>query len=237
MNNLFSFRWVNTKAIILTDFTVERTALEELGFRNVVQKNLNTTSAEDRLSNRNVMSYLRKTVPKVFQNTLSVLSTSTIQQFLDELVWREINGSCSADAFHNIIRDLSAQARAETGMPLIKRLPLVSVDPFKDWSITQTKPVQKPTQAKPTQAKPSSAAQVPSSETTASTNSGGIKRPISSLIPAAKDHVEQMGPSKVKEIRKSSYYATMMDTSKEEVASDPKDAETFCQVIFPCQLL
>jgi hypothetical protein len=108
------FRWVNQKAIIMTDFTVERAALEELGFRHVVQKNLNSVAADDRLNNRTIMEYLRKTVPKVFQNTLSLLSTATIQQFLDELVWREIHGQTSSDAFHNIIRDISSQARAET---------------------------------------------------------------------------------------------------------------------------
>lgn len=160
------------------------------------------------------MDYLRKTVPKVFQNTLSVLSTATIQQFLDELVWRETNGESSADAFHNIIRDLSSQARAETGLPLVKRLPLVSVDPFKDWSIVQVKPTL-----------------APSNEATA-TGSGGIKRSSSSMVTVLKE-VPQTGPSNPKEMRTTSYYATMIDPSKEAIVCDPKDAETFCQVISP----
>ncbi len=132
---LLLFSWVSPKAIILTDFTVDKTALEELGFHHIIQKTLNSVSVDDRQSNRNIMDYLRKTVPKVFQNTLSVLSTATIQQFLDELVWRESHGLSAADAFHNIIRDLSSQARADTGMSLIKRLPAVAADPFKDWSL------------------------------------------------------------------------------------------------------
>jgi len=81
------------------------------------------------------MEYLRRTVPKVFQNTLSLLSTACIQQFLDELVWRENQGLTSADAFHNILRDLGSQAQVDTGMPLINRLSLVTVDPFKDWNL------------------------------------------------------------------------------------------------------
>lgn len=191
--------------MILTDYTVDRQALEQLGFRLVVQKNFNTAPSEDNLNNRNIMGYLRKTVPKVFQNTLSLLSTATIQQFLDELVWREINGQSSAEAFHNIVRDISAQTRTETGMPLIKRLPLVTMDPFKNWSINQQK------------------SQNLSSEASSTTVTPGTKRPG----PASKD-----GASNPKEIRCSSYYSTMIDASKEALACDPKDADTFCQVIY-----
>ncbi|XP_046649448.1 uncharacterized protein LOC124340801 isoform X2 [Daphnia pulicaria] len=195
-------KWVNQKAIIMTDFTVERAALEELGFRHVVQKNLNTVSVDDRLNNRTIMEYLRKTVPKVFQNTLSLLSTATIQQFLDELVWREINGQSSSDAFHNIIRDISAQARAETGMPLVKRLPIVSVDPFKDWSITQNKP----NQTSPNEA----------------TSTVALKRPMVSTI---KESASTSGASNAKEMRTVSYYATMLDLSKGVAIPDPEDSE------------
>ncbi|KAF4522643.1 hypothetical protein B566_EDAN011042, partial [Ephemera danica] len=42
-----------------------------------------------RCSNQNVMEYLRKIVPRMFLNTLSLLNRSLIQQFLDELTWRE----------------------------------------------------------------------------------------------------------------------------------------------------
>ena len=34
------------------------------------------------------MDYLKKVVPKMFQNTLSNLTNSIIQQFLDELSFR-----------------------------------------------------------------------------------------------------------------------------------------------------
>lgn len=210
-------RWVNQKAIIITDFTVDRTALEELGFRHVVQKNLNTVSADDRLNNRTVMDYLRKTVPKVFQNTLSLLSTATIQQFLDELIWREINGQSSSDAFHNIIRDISAQARADTGVPLVKRLPIVSVDPFKDWSINQSKANLQNT--------------VSSNETTI-TCAGAVKRPISST---SKDASASSGASNAKEARTTLYYATMLDSSKEVTVCDPKNEETVLPTYLPCQ--
>ena len=64
-----------------------------------------------------------------------MLINFVLQQFLDELVWREENGFSASDAFHNIIRDLSAQTHADAGVPLINRLSLVTVDPFKDWSL------------------------------------------------------------------------------------------------------
>ncbi|XP_057375322.1 uncharacterized protein LOC130696250 isoform X2 [Daphnia carinata] len=210
-------RWVNQKSVIMTDFTVDRTALEELGFHHVVQKNLNTVPADDRLNNRTVMDYLRKTVPKVFQNTLSLLSTATIQQFLDELIWREINGQSSSDAFHNIIRDISAQARADTGVPLVKRLPIVSVDPFKDWSINQTK---------------ANIHNTVSSNETIITSSGAMKRPISST---SKDASAASGASNPKEARSALYYATMSDSGKEATSCDPKEAETAQPTYLPCQ--
>lgn len=97
--------------MILTDFTVDRATLQDLGFYYIVQKTLSTVTSDDRLNNRTIMEYLRRTVPKVFQNTLSLLSTTCIQQFLDELVWRENQGLTSSDAFHNILRDLGTQAQ------------------------------------------------------------------------------------------------------------------------------
>jgi len=128
---------VSPKAVILTDNTVDRTVLEELGFHHIIQKRLDSVSVDDGQSNLKIVDYLRQVVPKVFHSsTLSVLSMATIQQFLDELVWRESHGLSAADAFHNIIRDLSAQTRVDKGMSLIKRLPAVAADPFKDWSLT-----------------------------------------------------------------------------------------------------
>lgn len=201
-------RWVSPKAVIVTDHTVDRNTLEELGFQHVVQRNLSSSLPEERCNNRSIMDYLRKTVPKVFNNTLSLLSTATIQQFLDELVWREINGQSTGDAFHNIVRDLSAQARAETGMPLIKRLPLVALDPFKDWSLK----LHKSSRSNVDEA---------SQGTPSSTSSVAIKRP--GLTP--KD-----GPSASKTMRLFSYYSTMIGSTKDALVCEPKDAETFCQV-------
>ena len=50
-----------------------------------------------------------------FQSTLCVLSKSLIQQFLDELSWREIWGTTSVAAFDNIIHHLVQMTKWEMG--------------------------------------------------------------------------------------------------------------------------
>jgi len=49
--------------MILTDFTVDRATLQDLGFYYIVQKTLSTVTSDDRLNNRTIMEYLRRTVP------------------------------------------------------------------------------------------------------------------------------------------------------------------------------
>lgn len=51
----------------------------------------------------------------MFQNTLSLLSRQIIQQFLDELVWRERWGYIPARAFENMIAHLAEQTKLDTG--------------------------------------------------------------------------------------------------------------------------
>jgi len=203
------FRWVSPQSIILTDYTVDRGALEGLGFYNVVQKTLNTAAADDRLNNRTIMEYLRKTVPKVFQNTLSVLSTTVIQQFLDELVWRENHGTSTSDAFHNMIRDLGVQVRAETGISLVKRLPLVNADPWKDWSVVVTKPP----------------VHVPLELSALPVVPPNMSKPVAQKRPAVYD---ESGPAK--EPRRSNYFATLTLTKKDSYV-DSRDMDIICQVM------
>jgi hypothetical protein len=50
-----------------------------------------------------------------FQNTLSLLSRQIIQQFLDELVWRERWGPVASQTFDNIISHMAEQTKLETG--------------------------------------------------------------------------------------------------------------------------
>lgn len=68
------------------------------------------------------MDYLRKIVPRMFQNTLSLLSRQIIQQFLDELVWREWYGTSPGQAFDNVVLHISEQIRIDSDETLVNRL-------------------------------------------------------------------------------------------------------------------
>lgn len=126
--------WVHKDSRILTDFTVDKATLNELGFNNVVQVAYCDQSARNGLSNYQIMEYLRKIVPRMFQNTLSLLSRSMIQQFLDELVWREMFGTTASRAFNNIIIHIAEQTRSLTNENLLDRLAKISANPFQNWS-------------------------------------------------------------------------------------------------------
>ncbi|XP_066251450.1 uncharacterized protein row isoform X3 [Euwallacea similis] len=124
--------WVHSDSTIVTDLTVDKATLMQMGFANVIQ----TTSVDVNNSNRTIMEYLRRIVPRMFQNTLSLLSRQIIQQFLDELVWREWFGTTSMEAFDNLISHLAEQTRHESSQNLVVRLNKVALNPFKNWAIT-----------------------------------------------------------------------------------------------------
>ncbi|XP_059607898.1 uncharacterized protein LOC132255763 [Phlebotomus argentipes] len=131
--------WVNRDSIILTDLTVDKSCLHTLGFKTVHQA---LPSDSSRNSNATIMDYLRRIVPRMFQNTLSLLSRAIIQQFLDELVWREWYGTSPGMAFDNIVNHLAEQTRLDHKASLTSRLNKVAADPFQNWqhfSVTNTK--------------------------------------------------------------------------------------------------
>lgn len=129
--------WVHKDSKILTDYTVDKATLNELGFNQVVQIAYGDQSARNVRSNFGIMDYLRKIVPRMFQNTLSLLNRQMIQQFLDELVWRETFGVTSSRAFESIIKHISEQTRASVSENLLDRLAKISSNPFHDWSYTK----------------------------------------------------------------------------------------------------
>ncbi|CAH1368360.1 unnamed protein product [Tenebrio molitor] len=126
------FNWVHPSSIIVTDLTVDKATLHQMGFLHVTQ----TTSTDYGQSNRTIMEYLRRIVPRMFQNTLSLLSRQIIQQFLDELVWREWYGTTVLQCFDNMVQHLSEQTRFDSGQSLIVRLNKVILNPFKNWGIS-----------------------------------------------------------------------------------------------------
>lgn len=69
----------------------------------------------------------------MFQNTLSLLSRQIIQQFLDELVWREQHGTSPGQAFDNIVAHIAEQTKAESKEAFTARLTKVSANPYRQW--------------------------------------------------------------------------------------------------------
>lgn len=106
--------WVHTDSKIMTDFTVDKSTLHDMGYNHVMQSAFAEQTSRNLLSNYHIMEYLRKIVPRMFQNTLSLLSRQMIQQFLDELIWREMYGGTSERAFDNIIRHIAEQTKLDS---------------------------------------------------------------------------------------------------------------------------
>lgn len=117
-------RWVHKDSTICIDLTVDKITLFSMGFKNIVQAAATDNTAKH--NNSAVMEYLRRIVPRMFQNTLSLLSRQMIQQFLDELVWRESFGTYALQAFNNIIIHIAEQTRVTTNETITQRLYQVS---------------------------------------------------------------------------------------------------------------
>uniref|UniRef100_A0A182QIB5 C2H2-type domain-containing protein n=1 Tax=Anopheles farauti TaxID=69004 RepID=A0A182QIB5_9DIPT len=130
--------WVDRDSTILTDLTVDKGTLNSMGYRTVVQ--VSPAESTGKNSNANIMDYLRRIVPRMFQNTLSLLSRQIIQQFLNELVWRELYGNSPGSTFDNIVKHLAEEAKIETKDNLITRLHKAAADPFKHWNIVSDIP-------------------------------------------------------------------------------------------------
>lgn len=129
---------VDKDSVILTDFTVDKSTLLAMGFKDIIQSPSNEPN-QTKLSNAYIMTYLRRVVPRTFQSTLSLLSRPIMQQFLDELVWREKWGYLPNKAFANIIIHISEQTRIDSGDNILSRLQNISVNPFKNWKYAMWK--------------------------------------------------------------------------------------------------
>lgn len=124
--------WVHKDSVILTDLTVDKGTLNNMGYKIVQQ--VSPSDANNKNSNANIMDYLRRIVPRMFQNTLSLLSRQIIQQFLNELVWRESFGTSPGQTFDNIVAHIAEQTKIETKDNLVTRLNKAAADPFKHWT-------------------------------------------------------------------------------------------------------
>jgi hypothetical protein len=175
--------WVNTASKIYTDYSVDRETLTQLGFKNVVQcslQNINNPSSQPANTNIQVMDYLKKVVPKMFQNSLSALTNSTLQQFLDELSYRETFGQYPLACFEDMLEKVSmlTQHTASKNEALESHLKRVAANPFLDWRLQSGgKPPPVIARSSP------SPSPSPARSATASPMNTGIKRPLSSVTP------------------------------------------------------
>lgn len=73
-------QWVHPQSTLVADLTVDKQTLHNMGFTTVIQ----SSTSEYGSNNRTIMEYLRRIVPRMFQNTLSLLSRQIIQQVSNE---------------------------------------------------------------------------------------------------------------------------------------------------------
>jgi len=144
--------WVHKSSKIVTDYSVDRETLVKLGYKTVVQCSLSQAQGQKpENTNQQMMDYLKKVVPKMFQNTLSNLTTPVIQQFLDELTFRELFGQFPLACFEALIQRISTQTAASCGKDdtMAGRLAKVAANPFLDWRFGSEKARSSPVREKP----------------------------------------------------------------------------------------
>jgi len=133
--------WVDMNTRIMTDLSIDKDRLSRLGYANVTQCNPQAKSVSQ--TNQQVMEYLKRVVPKMFQNNLSLLKTNVIQQFLDELTFRESFGHYPLKCFEEIVKRVSNQTTVASNKNtfMAQRIKAVAEKPFNDW---RTNPVPPP---------------------------------------------------------------------------------------------
>jgi len=134
--------WIERSSKIVTDFSIDKERLSRLGYNNISQCSLSNKRVD--ATNSQVMDYLKRVVPKMFQNNLSLLSTNEIQQFLDELTFREVFGHFPLACFDSLIQRIANQTVAasakKTGGTVSQVLKRIALDTFDDWRLN--KPVR-----------------------------------------------------------------------------------------------
>ena len=130
--------WIRRDTRIIADFSVDRERLVNMGYNNVFQCSAGATVKRSDNTNAMIMDYLKKVVPRMFQNSLSVLSTTLIQQFLDELTFREVFGKGPLQCFDGIVQKIAVQTAfsAKKNQTMSTRLRTISDSPFGDWRMS-----------------------------------------------------------------------------------------------------
>lgn len=152
--------WIRRDSRIIADFSVDRERLINMGYTNVFQCSAGASVKRADNTNATIMDYLKKVVPRMFQvdsskdqlehplfhsralallqNSLSVLNTNVIQQFLDELTFREVFGKGPLQCFDNTVLKLSTQTTfvGKKNTTMSTRLRTIADNPFGDWRMS-----------------------------------------------------------------------------------------------------
>lgn len=131
--------WIDSSSQIISDMSIDQQELKKLGFTNLLQCIPQEKTPSK--TNLQVMEYLKRIVPRMFQNNLSLLKTNLVQQFLDELTFRESFGHFPQLCFDNIVKRMAIQTSiaASTNRYLSQRLRAISQNPFQNWKTSSVK--------------------------------------------------------------------------------------------------
>lgn len=81
-------QWVDKDSIILTDFTVDKGTLHNMGFNSVYQVSISDApTPQNKYSNQNVMEYLRRIVPRMFQVCYALLAVRSCGKAWNGWLW------------------------------------------------------------------------------------------------------------------------------------------------------
>ncbi|KAF0306005.1 hypothetical protein FJT64_022450 [Amphibalanus amphitrite] len=117
--------WVQAESSLLLDHSISPQP-----FRAHFQEVANAPPASKDISG-NIMHYLRRSMPRMFQASLVFLNPAVICQFIAEIAWRERYGRDPNSTFSNLINHLGSLTQQCEG-PLITMLRKVLVSPSMD---------------------------------------------------------------------------------------------------------
>lgn len=131
--------WVHLDSTVCIDSSISKAALLGLGFVNVVEgpsyaeQNLSLSGAHH---NHNIADYLKTNVQPMLQGKVLGMQLSLVQQFLDELAWREMYGRSPQALFNNFIHHLAEMTHLNLNESLKKKLERILQDPTRNVKFT-----------------------------------------------------------------------------------------------------
>lgn len=118
--------WVIKTSELVIDETFDKDAYLSIGYQSINQ----TKASNGEYANSNIKTYLKTVVVPMFNHILLLLPPHTIQQFLDELSWREWYATAPDKTFDHIVSHIAAQTTTKFPDSLVNRLSKVMLTGF-----------------------------------------------------------------------------------------------------------